>query len=286
MRRLLKIAWAPRGLQDPARLVSLALGASITVEVVHALILAIGGASHGQQTGIRASLQQPPRRAAVDVHGILEAHLFGVVVDPGAQDPANAPMSRTNLELAGTIATQDPNHGFAIIRGDGPANVYKIGDRVGGASLRLVYLDRVILNRGGSLETLRLPRSTPTQPASAQAARRPAAAIADSDPSLSEPTEAHTASDVMRGTPSFGQPGKLRGFRVYGSEDSSVFERSGLRNGDLVIAINGASLRDQGARQGQQIFDTLMTSAQATVTVQRNGHTQDVTINAAEPPGG
>jgi len=60
--------------------------------------------------------------------------------------------------LAGTIATEDPKRGVAIISDGGPAKVYSVGDNVGGATLHSVYLDHVILDRGGVLETLLLPR--------------------------------------------------------------------------------------------------------------------------------
>ncbi len=281
----LRIAWPRQLVREPPQLVSMALAALIAVEAAHASMLLIGGSWRTHQPA--RAVPRPPRRAEVDVPGILGAHLFGVFADPRVQDPANAPLSSANLVLSGTIATQNPSQGFAIIRGDDAGNVYKVGDGVGGASLRFVYLDRVILNRGGSLETLRLPRSTLPETAAAKTARRPAAAIADADASPSlEPMEPHTAADVIRATPSFGQPGKLRGFRIYPtSEDSTIFEQSGLRSGDLMIAINGASLNDQGARQGQEIFDILRTSSEATVTIQRNGHTQNVTINTTEPTG-
>ena len=78
--------------------------------------------------------------------------------NPSTQDPANAPPSTANLVLAGTIATQDPKHGVAIISDGGPSKVYSVGDNVGGAYLHSVYLDHVILDRGGQLETLLLPR--------------------------------------------------------------------------------------------------------------------------------
>jgi len=68
------------------------------------------------------------------------------------------PLSSANLVLTGTIASQDPKHGIAIISDGGPAKVYSVGDNVNGASLHSVYLDHVILDRAGALETLQLPR--------------------------------------------------------------------------------------------------------------------------------
>ncbi len=73
-----------------------------------------------------------------------------------------------------------PKHGVAIISdGGAPSKVYSVGERVGGASLHSVYLDHVILDRAGALETLLLPRQAAALQACAgrgpaYAGRRPA----------------------------------------------------------------------------------------------------------------
>jgi len=114
-----------------------------------------------------------PQRSGVDIQTVVSAHLFGVAVaDPAAQDPENAPQSSANLLLAGTIATQNPKRGVAIISdAGGPAKVYSVGERIGGASLHSVYLDHVILDRAGALETLPLPRQLPPSRAAATGRR-------------------------------------------------------------------------------------------------------------------
>ena len=77
----------------------------------------------------------------------------------------------------GTIATQDPKHGVAIISDGGPSKVYSVGDNVSGATLHSVYLDHVILDRAGVLETLLLPRQLAGEPADGRRPPVPAAPI-------------------------------------------------------------------------------------------------------------
>ncbi len=141
------------------RLVSLALAALIAVEFARIAISLLGGGPVKSPQPVLSHRAARAQRPGLDVQGIVSAHLFGVATaDPSAQDPANAPQSTANLVLAGTIATQDPRHGVAIISDGGPSKVYSVGDNVNGASLHSVYLDRVILDRGGAWETLPLPR--------------------------------------------------------------------------------------------------------------------------------
>ena len=150
--------WLSRLQSNGPHLVSLVLAALIAVELARIAMSLLGGPVKSPQPVIAGTAPSPPRPAA-NVQAVVSAHLFGVAAaDPSTQDPANAPLSSANLVLAGTIATQDPKRGIAIISDGGPSKVYSVGDNVNGASLHSVYLDHVILDRGGTLETLLLPR--------------------------------------------------------------------------------------------------------------------------------
>ncbi len=152
--------WLSRLQGNGPRLVSLALAALIAVELARIAISLLGGGPVKSPQPVLANVApRGARHAGLDIQSVVSAHLFGIAVaDPSTQDPANAPPSTANLVLAGTIATQDPKRGVAIISDGGPSKVYSVGDNVGGASLHSVYLDHVILDRGGALETLLLPR--------------------------------------------------------------------------------------------------------------------------------
>jgi len=224
------------------------------------------------------------QRSDVDIQTVVAAHLFGV--PPAAtQDEGNAPQSSANLLLAGTIATQDPKHGVAIISdGGAPSKVYSVGERIGGAALHSVYLDHVILDRGGALETLLLPRQLPSHgPALARRAPggdpRTVAAVdnirkmVQQDPTILD--------QVMRTVASYDNAaGKLRGFRAYPGRNRAIFSKLGLKAGDLVTAINGTPLDDP--QRSQDVFNTIQTSDHVTVTVERGGQRQDITLNIAQ----
>ena len=187
--------------------------------------------------------------------------------------------------LAGTIASQDPKHGIAIISDGGPAKVFSVGDNVSGASLHSVYLDHVILDRGGTLESLQLPRQVSANRAMPPPPRRPGgdprtvAAVANirrmvqQDPGLLD--------QVMRTVASYDNAaGKLRGFRAYPGRNREIFNKLGLKPGDLVTAINGQALDDP--QRSQEVFNTIQSSDHVTVTVERGGQKQDISLNIAQ----
>ena len=187
--------------------------------------------------------------------------------------------------LAGTIATQDPKRGIAIISDGGPSKVYSIGDNVNGASLYSVYLDHVILDRGGTLETLILPRLIAGSRAAPRMSRRigvdPRTAEAVNNVRRMVQQDPGILDQVMRTVPSYDNAaGKLRGFRAYPGRNRAIFNKLGLQPGDLVTAINGQALDDP--QHSQEVFNTIQSSNTVSVTVERGGQKQEITLNIAQ----
>jgi general secretion pathway protein C len=184
------------------------------------------------------------------------------------------------LVLAGVIADADEKLGFALL-GTSPTDirVYRVGATVpGGAVLHAVQVDRVLLNRGGTIEALLMP----VRPSGASAP--PPMAVANSGNSAAR------VQQVLRDNPALiGQviqrqavlaDGRLRGMRVYPGSNAQAFNRLGLRAGDLVTAINGTTL--EGQTRAEEIFNSLSGAAEARVTVVRNGSPLELQLNLAE----
>lgn len=218
----------------------------------------------------------------VDPNAIARAHLFGT---PGAgsnpADPNSLPRAQVNLVLAGTMALNDPEAGFAIV-GDNAANAkfYRVGATInGGVRLHSVYVDRVVIERNGTLETLTLPRG-PSSAAFAPAPARPIAAnpAAENLRRLANASP-ETINNLLRSQPVFAN-GALRGFRVYPGRDRQQFVRAGLQPGDLVTAINGTALDDPN--RSNEILNTLASSATAMLSVERNGVMQQVNLDMTQ----
>ena len=117
----------------------------------------------------RSRQAPPPPLAAVAAAArsstsaaLVNAHLFGNAAVQASGDAANAPPSSMPLVLAGVLATEDPKEGMAIIGESAQAaKVVAVGQQVpGGAQLHSVYSDRAIIDRGGTLESVFLPRQT------------------------------------------------------------------------------------------------------------------------------
>ncbi|HEV2700708.1 MAG TPA: type II secretion system protein GspC [Steroidobacteraceae bacterium] len=263
---------ATRAPQLTVWVLAAALGVQAAVIVTH---LAGSGAGAPVRDQAGANLVT---RAPLNLAALGNGHLFGQAPPPPPVDDANAPATNMPLVLTGIIAATDPKNGLAIIgTSANNAKIYPVGDRVpGNATVHAVYIDRVLLERNGTLEALMLPRKYGGGgPAPGLA---PAASPLDRMQRLIS-NEPGLISDVLRPQPVFAD-GKLRGYRVYPGQNAKAFASLGLRNGDLVLSVNGTPLDDPN--RGNDIFASLGNSDQARVTVMRNGQQQDITLNMSQ----
>jgi general secretion pathway protein C len=220
----------------------------------------------------------------IDVAAIINAHLFGE--DSGEAPPPveteDAPETRLNLELRGAIAADDRRMAHAIIAdGGGKEQVYFLGDPVpGGATLHRVQIDRVILNRGGALETLKLPREFASI-ASAQSPARAPTRTPRRQQSVQQVVTQNvsTFTEIIRPQP-YMPNGQLKGYRIYPGRNRQQFAALGLRPGDLVTEINGMTLNNPA--QGMEIFRSLGDTTQVTVTIERSGQPQVLTLDTTQ----
>jgi general secretion pathway protein C len=177
------------------------------------------------------------------------------------------------------FAREDPAAGRAIIgESAGSARLHAVGATLpGGARLVEVHADRVILERGGQREALSLPRST-----------LPGATTAPLDPSgpssstpLGTPLATAVAEDPGRFIrwQAMLRDGQVAGVRVYPGEQQTLFARSGLRPGDLVVAVNDSPLTDEAT--AAQFLRMLAGAPNSIVTVERDGRTENLQIDLA-----
>lgn len=263
--------------------VSVALVVLLAWQVIQLAWTLLGAGRAPVTDPAAAAPVQVPTGPAIDVGAIVNAHLFGEAgaVDAGSGDPNAVAATQMALVLVGTIAHTDPALGYAII-GDSAASakVYAVGKTITGSTkLHAVYADRVILDRGGKLEALLLPKKY-TGGGAVAAAPLPEAAGTMMGQRLQELVAQNPGAitEIIRPQPVFAN-GQQRGYRVYPGRNRQQFSQLGLMPGDLVTAINGTPLDDPA--RGMEILQSMNSATQVTVTVERNGQSSQININNA-----
>lgn len=244
----------------------------------------VAGSAGPSTSASRSTDAAPPAaaRKVVDVPSILRANLFGKSPTPTGTD---APVTTMNLKCPLVFAdVRDEKRGWAAI---GPSTndvkVYEVGDDLpNGARLHAVYVDRVLLDRGGSIEALLVekregamagPVNAPPL-ANAGAPLERVQQIVRDNPGIID--QVMTRQVVLDGTRLVG----VRVNPVQNAQGAQAFNRLGLRPNDVVTAINGMPLDDQS--RTNEIFTTLDGAAQARITVNRNGRETELNLNLAE----
>jgi general secretion pathway protein C len=274
--------------------VSLLLVIAIGWQIARIIWMLVPGPAAGDAVVLPMNL---PATATVSggnsgVQAIASNHMFG---EADAADEAAAPplviddnladTRLTNLVLKGTIASDLPEFSVAVIAdNNADQKVYAIGDPIGsGASLHAVYAERVVLNENGALTNLKLPSEFPAARA-AQARRTTTTTRRTRQNNTASIQNVVTdnlskLTDVIRPTP-YLVNGKQAGYRVYPGRNRQQFAALGLRPGDLIKDIDGQSLSDP--TQAMQVFQSLGTAEQVTVTVERNGQPQTIVLKTSQ----
>jgi general secretion pathway protein C len=239
---------------------------------------------------IASSPRGPVTKSTTDFATLTGAHLFGEApkeTAPVAAAAIDAPDTTLSLTLSGILYSDGKLAGAIIGAARGQEKSYAVGqaiDNANGATLHSVLADRVLLDRSGQLETLRLPKEPAGGgPAAARAPMplAPAAQATVPNGSLRQviTQNASRLTDVLRIAPHV-EEGKVVGFRVNPGRDRDTFEALGLKAGDVITDINGTVLDDPS--RGLQVFESLGEATTANVTVLRDGTPQVLVVDTTQ----
>jgi len=192
------------------------------------------------------------------VKQIQSAHLFGVAEHSASNQAAvNAPKTSLDLTLLGVAAGAGHFPSQAIIANGSNQNqhTYAVGATLpGGAVIRTIEAERVVIAHNGRLESLSLPKAGTSILAanmhfgsgnhvSVQRTHRLSVS-----PQFRRKVEQHPQSlaQFMHIQP-YAAKGKLQGYRVFPGSNPALFHRSGLQPGDVITKVNGNSLTNNAS---------------------------------------
>lgn len=165
------------------------------------------------------------------------------------------------LKLWGVAIHTNARSSYSIIEdlGARKQGVYGIDAAVpGGATVKAIAWDKVILDHNGKEEVLELTSKSP-----AGVAPKPAVGAAPAPPANGGSIQATAENEFLvpraevdsalenmsqlftqiRAVPHF-EGGQSIGFRLFAIRRGSLFDRIGLKNGDIITSINGSEMND------------------------------------------
>jgi type II secretion system protein C len=186
-----------------------------------------------------------------------------------------------NLVLKGILADQGTQNRYALIAAGGQKErVYRTGEQVEGAEIVRIESRRVVIRRNGITEALnlvarKLSGNTDKTTGTARF-NLPAGIVRISDTERMIPRS--TLEQHMKNLPALllqatALPqidnGQQTGFRIVNLKQGSVFEQLGLRQDDIINAVNGKPVRN--GEEALSAYQSLTSATQFRIGVLRGG---------------
>ena len=192
---------------------------------------------------------------------------------------ASAAVTSLDLTLYGLRMNEASGGGSAIIAGsDGVQRSYAVGEEVSpGVKLVQVLFDHVVLERGGTRESLFLDQSVPAETVGDAPMTAAPAAGATPPPTVQAPGPLN--ADAITGGIGFAprmENGRPTGFAVTPKGDGAVFAQAGFRAGDIVVEINGRKV--SSAADAAALTAQLKPGARLSLQVERGTETLPIAI--------
>lgn len=225
----------------------------------------------------------PSGRAVRSSVSILEAqnpfgHAPSALSGAGSSQPVVA--SSLSLILLGVAVTPNPRDSLALLgTANGPEHVYHPGDILpGGARLVAVRHNRVLIRYQGVLQSVAFRHhslSVGGLPTAGSGYPGPV------PPSFASRLLSHPSNllNYLRPMPVYAN-GRFAGIRLYPGPNASLFDRVGLRPGDILTAVNGVPLTNP--LQGYNLIQRFASRHMPIVlNIERNGATLVISLPTA-----
>jgi general secretion pathway protein C len=228
-----------------------------------------------------ASTKAPPLSK---YRAIVERNIFHTSADSIA--PAkktiieNIEPSERNLKLWGIVVANDPATTYAIIEEPGnnsrrkEQSLYRRGDMVQGAEIKKILREKIILSANGKNEILHI-----VKPQSSREIRTNRTAYNRRNSKPIRQKRILRSSQIQKAVSNIENimsQAKIRphseGFQITRMRPSSIFRRMGLRNGDIITAVDRKPI--YSVSDAMEILQDFTTGRDTSVKLKRRGRTR------------
>jgi len=226
---------------------------------------------------------------------VIERNLFNTKIKTGQQPKLNIETLKPTdlkLKLFGTV-TGDKNKAYAVIEETEKRrqNLYRVGDTIQNASIKMILREKVVLRVNGKDEILGIEEVSsgsrdsgrPSSIANRRSQkRRPfkRSSTADSQNITLDRSKIESAvknvNDLMKNVriqPHFtdGQPD---GFKLSGVRPNSFFSNMGLKSGDVITGVDGKKI--ESVDDAFKLYQGLQSSSNIQLQLKRKGRQKNI----------
>ncbi len=216
---------------------------------------------------------------------IVERNLFNTNKDADSKPVSikieTLKQTELNLKLWGTV-TGLAGRPYAVIEEakGRQQNLYRVGDTVQNATVKMILREKVILSVNGQDEILEIEhvrslagRRRP--PKTARKSRRQNITLKRSqiESSINNVNELMKQVKIRPHT----ENGRAAGLILSSIQRGSIFRRMGLRSGDVITGVNGSSI--VSVDDALKIYETMKSSSSMSIELKRRGRNRIIDYN-------
>lgn len=228
------------------------------------------------------------------IEKVTQRNLFKVEVNGkknNLPEPETLPLEKTSLKLTlwGTVTGQDKQDAWAVIEDikKQQQDLYRVNDNIQGATIKSILRNKVILTMNGKDQILDVNADPVPLQARKKGSSVPKPKPAQNDaqnrseaPEMPEVPETAAQSDPLFKTRPYVKNGEAAGVMIYSIKKDSAARRLGLRNGDIIQAIDDTEIQ---APQDLQDLEAGMDDAtDITISILRRGKAKELVFRGQD----
>lgn len=204
-----------------------------------------------------------------DLQVIVERNIFGPLnVAPTPAAVQQKATTKSNYKLVGTyVGAGEASSAIIEDPRKGVQEVFQLNESVfDGGKLSLIRSDRVEISAAGQTEVLLLEEGAPDSKAGGPVASGDEIVVSEADVDAALANLPLLLTE-LRAVPYF-KDGQAVGLRLFAIKSGSLFDKIGLKNGDILKSINENSLAD--FTQAIKLFEKLKAERSLKLQLERN----------------
>ncbi|MDL2123569.1 MAG: type II secretion system protein GspC [Deltaproteobacteria bacterium] len=212
---------------------------------------------------------------------IIERNLFNTKKRTNKIEPVNIEALKQtdlNLKLWGTV-TGDSGKTYAVIEEQKgkKQNLYKVGDTIQNATLKIILREKVVLNVNGKDEILELEKVASDYKSIISSKRSKGSFSQNITIKRSQIDNAvKNVNDLMKQVrirPHFSN-GKPNGLILSSIKSGSIFSEMGLKSGDIITGVNGKNI--ESVDDAPKFYESLKSSSNVQLQLKRRGRQKTI----------
>lgn len=223
-----------------------------------------------------------PVRPLSDYQAIAARNLFNTQTEKSQKaemvDIEALKPTELNLKLLGTVAG-DKDQAYAVIQDakDRSENLYRIGDTVQSATVKLILREKVVLRVDDKNEILEIEKGQDSGPTRRTASKPPS--NFSQNVTLDRSKIENAVQDInnlmrqARVRPHF-TGGKPDGLSITGIRANSIFHNMGLKSGDIITSVDGRDIKS--VDDALNLYQSLKTASNVKVQLKRRGRLKTI----------